>query len=151
LRALSSSPARPTGVTWVALALLCFCVSAMGNLIAWTTLQTTSSFPPGSPGDRFVGALAQPMLPPLLGLYGVTALLAAIGAWRMRPWMARAFLLWAATAFGLLTFLLLVVPTELVWGGEFAGIAFVLGSAAILWIVYRYLRRVGSRQASTEP
>jgi hypothetical protein len=145
---MSAGSRRPAGVTWVALALVWFFVSAVGNLFVWRSLPAASLFPPGSPVMTLVEALNGPLFTPLVGFYGITALVAAIAAWRMHPWMPRAFLVWSVAAVLLGTFFLLALPAELMWGGKSAVAALVLGMAAILWLIYRYLRRVAVGSAS---
>jgi hypothetical protein len=58
------------------------------------------------------------------------------------PWMPRAFLVWSVAAVLLGAFFLLEVPAELILGGKTAAVAFALGLAAILWLIYQYLKRV---------
>jgi hypothetical protein len=135
------------GVTWVALALVWFFVAGIGNLFVWRSIPT-SVFPPGSPAATFVAALNGPLFTSLFGFYGVTALVAAVAAWRMHRWMLRAFLVWSVAAVSLGAFFFLEVPAELVLGGKTAAAAFVLGLAAILWLIYRYLQRVAVGSAS---
>jgi hypothetical protein len=138
---MPASSRRPTGVTLVALALSWLFVSAICNLLVWRSMQSTP-FPPGSPAAGFVGALTGPLFVSLVSLYGVTALVAAIAAWRMLPWMSGAFLVWSVTALLLGAFFLRVIPASLLMGGKFAAIASVGGMAAILWVIYRYLARM---------
>jgi hypothetical protein len=138
---MSTSSRRPVGVTWVTLALVWFFVSGIGNLFVWRSIPP-GVFPPGSPAATFVAALNGPLFTSLSGFYGVTALVAAVAAWRMHRWMLRTFLVWSVAAVLLGAFFLLEVPTELILGGKTAAAALALGLAAILWLIYRYLQRV---------
>jgi hypothetical protein len=138
---MSASSRRPTGVTFVALALFWLFVSAIGNLLVWRSMQSTL-FPPGAPAAGVVEALTGPLFVSLVSLYGVTALVATIATWRMLPWMSVAFLIWSVAALLLGAFFLRVIPASLIMGGKLAAFAFVAGMAAILWMIYRYLRRV---------
>jgi hypothetical protein len=135
------------GVTWVALALVWFFVSGIGNLFVWRSIPT-GVFPPSSPAATFVAALNGPLFTSLFGFYGVTSLVAAVAAWRMHRWMLRAFLVWSVAAVFLGASFLLEVPAELILGGKAAAVAFGLGLAAILWLIYRYLQRVAVGSAS---
>jgi hypothetical protein len=144
---MSATSRRPTGVTLVALALFWLFASAIGNLLVWRSMQATV-FPPGSPAAGLVEALTGPLFVSLVSLYGVTALVATVAAWRMLPWMSVAFLIWSVAALLLGAFFLRVIPASLIMGGKFAAFAFVAGLAAILWMIYRYLRRVAVGRAN---
>jgi hypothetical protein len=133
---------RPAGVTVISLMLFWLFFSAIGNLFVWRSIRTANGFPPSSPAARFVTALDTSSFNLLVALYGVTALIAAFATWRMRPWMPAAFLAWSLAALLLGAFFLLVIPTGLIWGGKPAAIAFVVGMAVILWLIYRYIHRV---------
>jgi hypothetical protein len=137
---MSANFRRPAGVTLVALALFFFFVSAIGNLLVRRSIQD-ASFPAGSPGATFAAALNGPLCVSLIAFYAVTALVASIAAWRMHPWMPRAFLSWSVAALLLGAFFLTIIPTEILLGGKPAAAAFELGMAALLWLVYGYLRR----------
>ena len=136
---------RPTGVTVISLVLFCLFISAIGNLFVWRSIQTANAFPPSSPAARFATAMTGSSFDVLVASYGVAALIAAFATWRMRPWMSAAFLVWSLAALLLGPFFLLVIPTELIWGGKPAAGAFVLGMAVILWLIYRYVHRVSPR------
>jgi len=138
---MPASLRRPTGVTFVALALFWLFVSAIGNLLVWSSMQSTP-FPPGSPAASIVVALTGPLFVSLVSLYGITALVATIAVWRMLSWMAVAFLVWSVAALLLGAFFLRMFPASIMMGGRFAAFAFFAGMAAILWMIYRYLRRV---------
>ena len=125
----------------MALALVWFFVIGIGNLFVWRSIPT-GVFPPGSPAATLVASLTGPLFTSLLGIYGVTALVAAVAAWRMHRWMPRAFLVWSVAAVLLGALFLFEVPAELILGGKAAAVAFALGLAAILWLIYRYLQRV---------
>ena len=144
---MSASSRRPMGVTFVALALFWLFVAAIGNLFVWRSMQPTL-FPPQSPAAGIIEALTGPLFVSLVSLYGVTALVATIAAWRMLPWMSVAFLIWSVAALLLGAFFLRAIPASLIMGGKFAAFAFVAGMAAILWIIYRYLRRVAVGSAN---
>jgi Ca2+/Na+ antiporter len=129
-------------VTIVSLALFWLFLSAVGNLFVSKSFQSASGFPPASPAAKFATAVSSSTFILLVIFYGVTALVAAIATWRMRSWMPIAFLVWSFAALLLGVFFLLLIPTELFWGGKPAAAAFVLGLAVFLWLMYRYVRRV---------
>jgi hypothetical protein len=141
---MTQRPNRPSGIRLIALLLLFFFVSAIGNLFISRSMGSAYVFPPGSPAAHFAAAVSGPYFPPLVILYGLAALIAAVGMWRMRPWMPVAFLIWSITAVALGTFFLFAFPKELLWGGKPAAAAFVLGTAVALWLTYRYVRRAAS-------
>jgi hypothetical protein len=148
---MSTNLRRPTGVTWVALALVWFFVTGIGNLFVWRSIPP-GVFPPGSPLATFVAALNGPLFTSFFGFYGVTALVAAVAAWRMHRWMPRAFLVWSVAAVSLGAFFLLEVPAEFMLGSKTAAVALALGLAGMsafgLWLIYRYLQRVAVGSAS---
>jgi hypothetical protein len=147
---MAATARRPTGLTLLALALFFLFVSAIGNLLVWRSIQPTA-FPPGSPAIGAIRALTGPLFSSLVSLYGVTALVAAIAAWRMLPWMSIAFVIWSVAALLLGTFFLEAIPSSLIMGGRFSAITFVVGLAAILWLIYRYLQRIAPNATNAGP
>jgi hypothetical protein len=135
---------RPAGVTLVSLGLLCISLSALVNLGVWTWLRKQVAFPPESPAAALVNALTGPLFIPIAGAYGLAALIAAAAVWLMRPWMTLAFATWSVAALAFCSWFLWSAPTVLIWGGFMAGAAFVVVVAILLWLIYRYLRRVAS-------
>jgi hypothetical protein len=141
---MTQRPNRPRGISLIAPLLLFFFVSAIGNLFVSRSMGSEDIFPAGSPFAHFAAAVSGPYFPPLVILYGLAALIAAVGMWRMRPWMPVAFLVWSITAVVHGTFFLFAFPKELLWGGKSAAATFVLGTAVALWLTYRYVRRAAS-------
>jgi hypothetical protein len=91
---MTQRPNRPRGISLIALLLLFFFVSAIGNLVVSRSMGSADVFPAGSPAAHFAAAISGPYFPSLVILYGLAALIAAVGMWRMRPWMPAAFLIW---------------------------------------------------------
>src|SRR5262249_2211982 len=83
------------------------------------------------PGGELCRSADRTTICPLGGLYGVTALVAAIAAWPMHPWMPRAFLVWSVAALLLGAFFLLLIRADVIWGGKSAATTFVLGVAPV--------------------
>lgn len=148
---MTEKPSRPVGITVIALLLLWFFVSAIGNLFVSRSMRSETFFPLGSPAAHFAAAVSGPFFAPLVVLYGLAALVAGVATWRMRPWMPLAFLIWSITAVLLGTFFLVAIPTELLWGGKPAAATFVLGTAVALWLTYRYVRRAAIRGLNNPP
>lgn len=146
---MSANSRRPTGVTVVAVALFCFFFSAIGNLVVWRSAQSSGAYPPGSPAAGIVVALTGPPFVSLVSLYAVTALIAATAAWRMLRWMSSAFVAWSIAALLLGAFFLRVflrvVPAKITLAGRLGATASLIGMMVILWLVYRYLRRMAIR------
>jgi hypothetical protein len=138
----ANSSHRPKGVTIISFVLFWLFLSAIGNLFVSKSIQTANAFPPSSPAAKFATAVSSSSFTLLLTFYGVTALVAAVATWRMRPWMPIAFLVWCIAAVLLGVFFLSVTPTELILGGKPAATASVLGMAVVLWLLYRYVHRV---------
>ena len=141
---MTANSSRPKGVTVLSFVLFWLFLSAVGNLFVSQSLHAAGVFPPGSPAARFASAVNTPLFVLLVAFYGVTALVAAVAIWRMRSWMAVAFLVWSLAALLLGTFFLLLVPTEIIWGGKPTAAAFVLGMALVLWLIFRYVQRIAS-------
>jgi uncharacterized membrane protein len=82
--------------------------------------------------------------------YGLTALAAAIGIWRLRPWMARAFMAWSLAVLTMFTWLLLVWQQELPAGGKTIAGLWLVGVAAALAVLYFYVRSIarGAQRAA---
>ena len=96
---------------------------------------------------RFLEATSSPLFTALALAYGATALAACIGIWRMRPWMAKAFLVWALAVVALSIWMIVAIPSELLLGGKVAGSAFVIAIAAFLFACHRYVQRIAPRGA----
>ncbi len=140
-------PSRPPGATTLALILGWLAIGGFGNAVVWRTARESSHVPEASPGWRFLEAMSSPLFTVLALTYGVTALAACVGIWRMRPWMAKAFLIWAFAVATLGAWMILAIPSELILGGRVAGFAFVIAVVALLWAGYRYLQRIAPRGA----
>ena len=141
---MTTNSSRPTGVTIVSFVLFWLFLSAVGNLFVSQSLHAAGVFPPESPAAKFAAAVNTPLFVLLVAFYGITALVAAVAMWRMRSWMPLAFLVWSLAALLLGTFFLLLIPTEIIWGGKPAAAAFVLAMALVLWLIFGYVRRVAS-------
>jgi hypothetical protein len=90
-------------------------------------------------------AVTDALLAAAAGVYGVTALVAAAGLWRMRSWGPRAFLVWviAVCGFEALFMSLVRLPpyTPLI-----VGVGFIAFTALILFAWWSYIRRAYVRQ-----
>jgi hypothetical protein len=133
---------RPKGATIVALLLGWLAIGGFGNAFMWQVVGGSMDVPRNSPAARFLELAQGPMLPVLTLLYGVTALAACIGIWRMRPWMDKAFLAWGISLAALGIWMTFAIPKELMLGGKPAGLAFVLVCALLVFGGYRYVHRV---------
>jgi hypothetical protein len=111
----------------------------------WRAAGASLQVPEGSSLARFVEAANSPLFTGLALAYGATALVACIAIWRMRPWMATAFAAWGAAVALTGVWLVTAVPSELLAGGVLVGLAFVVGCVGLLWVGYRYVRRVAPR------
>jgi hypothetical protein len=82
--------------------------------------------------------------------YGLTALAASIGIWRLRPWMARAFMAWSLAVLTLFIWLLLVWQQELPAGGKTIAGLWLVGMAVVLAVLYFYVRSIarGAQRAA---
>lgn len=119
---------RPRGLTVLALALGWLALAGFVNAAAALLAPQPPFWSPTTAATN--GALAL--------LYGATALAAAIGIWRLKPWAILYLRIWIA-----------VVLVMMVWfmlgpfsGGPLAGIvAFALLVVSLLWLLHRYASR----------
>jgi hypothetical protein len=134
--------ARPAGATLLALALGWLAIAGFGNALVWRKLPHGADAPVLPRLSSAVEALRPPVLSALALVCGITACIACIGVWRLRPWKARAFLAWSASAIVLVMWFVLALPTVLPLGGRGAGTAFVLSLAVMLAVLYVYVKRL---------
>ena len=144
---MTTKSRRPAGLTLVSLVLFWLFLSAVGNLFVWKSVGAPN-FPPASPAAKLITAMSGSPFVLLVSLYGVTALVAAVAIWCVRPWMPLAFLVWSIAALFLGAFFRVVVPDAILLGGKPAGVAFIVGVGVLLWLVYRYARRLASAASS---
>jgi len=122
-------------------------IAGFGNAVVWRSAKESFQVSEASPLLHFVEAMSSPLFTVLALAYGATALAACVGIWRMRPWMAKAFLAWALAVVTLGIWMIVAIPSELLLGGKVAGISFVIAIAALLWACHRYLQRIAPRGA----
>jgi hypothetical protein len=137
---------RSAGATLLALALGWFAIAGFGNALVWRRLQHGADAPVSPRLFAAVDALQPPVLSALALICGVTACIASIGVWRLRPWKARAFLAWSTSVIVLVMWFVFALPTVLLAGGRGAGTAFVLLLAAMLAVMYFYVARLPPNQ-----
>src|SRR6185436_13735818 len=130
---------RPAGATLLALALAWLAIAGFGNALVWRKLPHGVDARVLPWLSSAVDALRPPVLSALALICGITACLASIGIWRLRPWKARAFMAWSASVIVLVMWFVLALPTVLPVGGRGAGTAFVLSLAAMLAVIYFYV------------
>jgi hypothetical protein len=123
--AAPSAPVRPVGVTLLALGLGWLSLAGFANA-AFRSAGDPEGFP------LVIGA----------GLYGISAAAAAVGLWSRARWAPRAFLAWAVCALALSIAFVLRTPSGAMLGGAPGAALFVLGLAAVLAALGRYVRRV---------
>jgi hypothetical protein len=138
---------RPIGGTIFALILGWLSVGGFGNALVWRSARASFQVPESSPLGRFLEAASSPFFSLLALAYGATALVACIGIWRMRSWMTNAFLAWGVVVIILGVWMVWAMPSELLLGGSWVGVIFVLACSALLWSGYRYLQRIVPRDA----
>jgi hypothetical protein len=140
--ALVGKNERPAGATLLALALGWFAIAGFGNALVWRRLPHGGDVPVSPRLSAAVDALQPPVLSALALICGITACIASIGVWRLRPWKARAFLAWSTSVIVLVTWFVFALPTVLLAGGRGVGTAFVLLLAAMLAVMYFYVARL---------
>jgi heme exporter protein D len=141
---------RPLGATLLSLLLGWDALVGVINAFAWKVASPTFN-DASSPLLSIFVYTAQSWRFTILALaYGLTALAAAIGIWRLRPWMVRAFLVWSATAMTLLVWLALVARQETPADSQVATWPWLMGAAAVLAILYFYVHSLakGARRAA---
>jgi uncharacterized membrane protein (DUF2068 family) len=137
---------RPLGVTISCLALGWLALAGFGN-----ALVIPKGFASVAPQIlRAPVATVAWLLAAAAALYGVTAMVAAIGLWRMRAWGQRAYRAWVVVVCGvMLLFLALVrVPADT---PPLLAIAFVVTTVLILGGWWRYIRKAYARAGTGAP
>jgi hypothetical protein len=138
---------RPIGATVLALALGWLAIGGFGNALVWRAAGASLQMPESSPLARFIEAASSPLFTGIALAYGATAMIACIAIWRMRPWMTTAFAVWGTAVTLTGVWLVTAMPSELLAGGVFVGLVFVVGCVGLLWVGYRYVRRIAPRGA----
>lgn len=147
---MQDSPERPFGATLMSLLLGCLAVAGFLNAFAWKAAAPAfdETLPPLLSVFIYV---AQSWRFTVLALaYGLTALAASIGIWRLRLWMVPAFLAWSLAATTLTAWLTLVARQELPAETHVSIGPSLLGTAVVLAALYFYVRRIarGARSAA---
>jgi hypothetical protein len=137
--ALTGRNSRPAGATLLALALGWLAIAGFGNALVWRSLPHGADARVSPRLSAAVDALQPPLLSALALICGVTACIASIGVWRLRPWKARAFLAWSASVIVLVMWFVFAPG-----GGREAGTAFLLSLTAMLAVIYFYVERLPS-------
>lgn len=144
------SPRRPFGATLISLLLGWLAVAAFLNAFAWKAAALTfnEALPPRL--SILIGTAQSWRFTVLALAYGITALIASIGTWRLRPWMAQAFLSWSLAATTLMTWLVLVFRQELPAHSQTVAWLGVLCAVVLFTVIYFYLRGIakGARRAA---
>ncbi len=95
-------------------------------------------------GNAYVTFIDSPILGALFSalalLYGLAALVALIGLWKLKNWAYKAFLVWAA-----IVMLILIYQIPRMFNALLlAHIAFLLFIGLVLWWLARYVRKVSA-------
>ena len=132
-------PHRPLGATLLSLLLGWDALVGVINAFAWKVAAPTfnKALPPLL--SVFIYTAQSWRFTILALAYGLTALAASIGIWRLRPWMVRAFLVWSATAMTLFVWLALVARQETPADSQVATWPWLVGAATVLAILYFYV------------
>ncbi len=134
-------PRRPIGITATCLVLVWVAAGAFGN-----AMLLPSALRSGVADHllRFSKTITSSTLSGFALLFAVTALIAAIGLWRMSSWGIRAFLAWGvANCAGMLAFTVLMrSPPDT---PAIAGIAFIAAFSGLLFIWWIYLKKAYER------
>jgi hypothetical protein len=133
---------RPVGATILSLLLGWLAVAGFGNALVWRVAPLAFDEPLPPRLAVVVGALQSPVLTVLAFTYGCTALAAASGLWRMRPWMASAFLAWVAVVAALFAWMLTIPVSEHQTGRLLVGSLFGLVVVGLLLVLHRYVKGV---------
>ena len=133
---------RPAGATLLALALGWFAFAGFGNALVWRRMQLGAHAPVSPRWSTAVEALQSPALSALALMSGITACIAAVGVWQLRPWKARAFLAWSTSMVVVSMWFVFALPTAWPASGRVPGTVFVLFLAAVLAVMYLYVARL---------
>ena len=105
-----NSGTRPRGLSIIAVLLTMMAVSGLLNAFIWPHLS--ASLPDEMPAQMRVGVgmLASPVVSAVEILYAISALCAAVGIWRTRPWAPPAVLAWGGCAVIMICIFAVVAP-----------------------------------------
>jgi hypothetical protein len=140
------SAPRPLGATLLALLLGWLAVGGFGNAFVWRTLPAAFDEPLPTRLAVFIELLQSPVLSVISFMYGVTAVVAAIGIWWLRPWMRIAFLSWSAFVVAQGVYLATQMPLALVQVPRGALYAMSLLVVAIVAPLYFYVAKLAARR-----
>jgi hypothetical protein len=137
---------RPLGATLLALLLGWLALGGFGNAFVWRTLPAAFDPPLPTRLAAFVEMLQSPVFSFLSFMYGVTAVVAAIGIWWLRPWMRIAFLCWSAFVVAEGVYLATQIPPELVHVPRGVLYAMSLLIVAIVTPLYFYVAKLAAQR-----
>ncbi|MDW3094427.1 MAG: DUF2127 domain-containing protein [Gammaproteobacteria bacterium] len=115
---------RPIGITISAIFLGWLTISGFGN--AWMIISDQSSETP-----KFIGVIAF--------LYGISALVSAIGLWGMRQWAIYAVRSWMGTCI-LFLIVFTTLSDNLILGGLPGALGFFVFITVLFWLFDRYVK-----------
>ncbi len=126
----------------IAVLLVLLAFSGFMNAFIWIGLR--DSLPPDAPAHlrAWLDAFASPIVSAAAIFYGLTALCAAVGVWRMSAWAPPAILAWGVAVFILGGIFVLVTPRIL---DPTAGPGILALVAVIVLSMWAYVRRQTSR------
>ena len=133
---------RPVGATILSLLLGWLAIAGFANAIVWRMAPLAFDQPLPRRLATVVASLQSPILTIVALAYGATALMAAIGLWRMRPWMARAFLAWVGVVAVLFAWMLTIPIAEPSTARLLVGALFGFVVVALLLVLYRYVKQM---------
>lgn len=143
---MQNSKKRVPGLSIIAVILALLAISGFLNAFVWSLLS--ASLPRDAPLQLRAGvnALASPAVSLSAIFYGLTALCAAVGVWRMRAWAPIAILAWGVSVL-ILGGVFLVQGPRMV-DAPLSSVAYAgLGAMAIVVVgtIWLYVRREVSR------
>ncbi len=136
---------RPLGATVLAILLGWLAVAGFGNAIVWRGVSARVAAPENTPLAEVLAITGSPLSSALALAYGVTALVACIGIWRMHSWMVYAYKSWIVAVGALFVWMSFVLPSSIILGGRAAVLGFGAALVALLTVVLPYLHRLAER------
>jgi hypothetical protein len=138
---------RPRGITALSIALGWLAVAGIGNAIVWN-LGVVQSLLVQLPKSRnILPMLNGPLFSIVASGYALSAAVACIGLWRMRPWAPKAYAAWCGAVLLLGAFMAFSGPVSAVG----VVLLYAVGLTAFVSIGYHYVGKKTKARTHAQP
>ena len=139
----STTGKRPAAAIAIAAILAWLAIGGFGNAVVWRNVpdQLAGQAIP-APMHAFVEATRSPVFTLLAALYGITALVAAVGIFSLRTWKGIAYLAWCCAVLLLGVWIALAMPAQAGAAPRWLLLAFGIALAAVAACAYPFISRL---------